>query len=98
MGSVFGREANKCLPRKVVVHGHWIKDGYKMSKSIGNIVDPLELINKFDINPLRLYFLTKGPLHRDMEFSVDEIVRMQNDFFLDSYMNLLFRVCGKKVL
>jgi len=69
-----------------------------MSKSIGNIVEPYDLLSKFDINPLRLYFLGKGPLHRDMEFNEDEIIRMQNDFFLDSYMNLLFRVCGKKVL
>jgi methionyl-tRNA synthetase len=51
------------------VHGHWIKDGLKMSKSIGNIVEPCDLLSKFDINPLRLYFLGKGPLHRDMEFN-----------------------------
>jgi len=68
LASVFENN-EKCFPRQVLVHGHWIKDGLKMSKSIGNIVEPCDLLSKFDINPLRLYFLGKGPLHRDMEFN-----------------------------
>ena len=47
-----------------------------MSKSIGNIVEPEDLLQKYDINPLRLYFLGKGPLHKDMDFNEEDIIRM----------------------
>ncbi len=35
------------LPNKVLVHGHWLRDGRKMSKSIGNVVDPYDILNIF---------------------------------------------------
>lgn len=59
-----------------MVHGHWVKDGMKMSKSIGNIVEPNDLLSIYDINSLRLYFLGKGPLHKDMEFNEEDIIKM----------------------
>lgn len=46
------------MPRKVFNHGHWTKDNRKMSKSIGNVVDPVSLIKKFGIDSVRYYFLS----------------------------------------
>ena len=39
--------ANMDFPNKVLVHGHWLRDGRKMSKSLGNVIDPFDLIQSF---------------------------------------------------
>lgn len=49
------------LPRKVICHGHWLKDGMKMSKSLGNVTCPHELIEKYGVCSVRTYFLAEGP-------------------------------------
>jgi len=69
-----------------------------MSKSIGNVVEPNELIDAFGIDTVRLYFLSQGPLSKDIDFRPDDIKELHNQFFIDQYMNLLFRVCAKKIL
>jgi len=69
-----------------------------MSKSIGNIVDPLPLIDQFGIDSVRLYFLSQGPLLKDMDFSYEKLTLVHNEFLIDAYMNLLQRVTGKKIM
>ena len=49
------------LPASVICHGHWLKDGAKMSKSLGNVTCPHDLISKFGIDSVRTYFLSEGP-------------------------------------
>ena len=44
-----------------------------MSKSLGNIVDPFNLIEKYGITAVRLYFLTNGPLQNDVDYQDDKI-------------------------
>jgi methionyl-tRNA synthetase len=82
----------------VYSHGHWLKDKKKMSKSIGNVVDPFEIINKYGIDSVRLYFLSQGPLNQDIDFVEDNLLQLHNKFLIDSYMNLLFRIASKKVI
>jgi len=45
------------LPKEVIVHGHWKKDNFKMSKRLGNIVDPFEIIEKYGQSAVRTYLL-----------------------------------------
>ena len=45
------------LPRQILVHGWWQKDGHKMSKSTGNVVDPISVINEWGIDAFRFYVL-----------------------------------------
>lgn len=60
------------LPKKILCHPHWTMSGRKMSKSIGNVVDPNLAIERWGIDPLR-YFLVRngrsGTYGKDMEFS-----------------------------
>lgn len=49
------------LPEKTVSHGHWLKDNMKMSKSLGNVTCPFELLDKFCADSVRTYFLAEGP-------------------------------------
>ena len=46
-----------------MVHGHWLKDNIKMSKSIGNVIDPFDIWKKFGSEAVWAYFLSDGPLY-----------------------------------
>ena len=69
-----------------------------MSKSLGNVVDPNDILKTYGSDTVRLYFLGQGPLRRDMDFSNDLLMNSHNNFFIDSYMNLIFRIVGKKII
>ena len=69
-----------------------------MSKSLGNVVDPNEIIKKYGIDSVRLYFISKGPLFKDMDFEENDLLMTHNRFLIDAYMNMLFRIMGKKVM
>src|SRR5205823_6499032 len=60
---------------KVVCHEHWLRDGKKMSKSFGNVVNPFDYLNgdRYAIERLKLYFLVFGPYHIDMGFSEEQM-------------------------
>ncbi|RME79768.1 MAG: methionine--tRNA ligase [Methanobacteriota archaeon] len=57
------------LPRRILVHGFLTVDGKKMSKSLGNVVDPLEVEEKYSSDALRYYLLTKVSFGDDGDFS-----------------------------
>lgn len=70
-----------------------------MSKSIGNVVDPVSLLAKYGPDSVRLYFLSSGPQFKDIDFCEDTLANnYHNQYFIDSFMNLLFRISGKKIL
>jgi hypothetical protein len=52
-------------PRSLLCHSHWTVDGEKMSKSRGNIVDPVECITKYTVSGLRYFLLREGVAHSD---------------------------------
>lgn len=59
------------LPHRLLVHGHFLVQGYKMSKSDGNVVNPMEWIQKHDIDAVRYFLLREGALVRDAGKSFD---------------------------
>jgi methionyl-tRNA synthetase len=82
------------LPNKYLVHG-WLIDSNenKMSKSLGNVIDPNVIIETYGIDTLRYYLSTKM-LERDSAISYDLIKEKYNSFLANSYGNLINRVTG----
>ncbi|MBM3282563.1 MAG: methionine--tRNA ligase, partial [Candidatus Diapherotrites archaeon] len=81
------------LPKQILVHG-FINDanGTKMSKSLGNVIDPLEIISKYGVESLRYYLLREAPLGNDLSFSEKNLMDRSNAELADSVGNLVFRV------
>ncbi|ETW05320.1 methionine-tRNA ligase [Aphanomyces invadans] len=80
------------LPTRVFAHGFVnARDGTKMSKSIGNVVDPYDMIQKYGVDSFR-YFLVRGAKYgSDMPFSEDEFFNIHNAELNDTLGNLVHR-------
>ena len=80
------------LPKSVFVHGFITVDGEKMSKTIGNVVDPFELIKKYGIDPVRYYLLREIPSSDDGDFSYKKLEERYNGDLANNLGNLVSRV------
>ena len=81
----------KC-PQRVFGHGWILSDDKKMSKSIGNILDPLEIIDKFGIDQLRYYLIKEVSLGNDGNISMYNLKNCINNDLANNYGNLCQRV------
>jgi len=79
------------LPGTIFAHGWWKMGEDKMSKSKGNIVDPLEIVNKFGVDPYRFFLLREVPFGLDGTFSVDALTSRINSGLANDLGNLLHR-------
>jgi methionyl-tRNA synthetase len=79
------------LPKCIFVHGYITVEGQKMSKSLGNIVDPDSLIGKYGIDPLRYTLLSAVPTFEDGDFSEKTLVENNNNELLANVGNFVNR-------
>lgn len=79
------------LPRQVFGHGFVLNRGEKMSKSTGNIVDPVELADRFGVDALRYFLLRDISFGNDGSFSAEAIVTRSNSDLANSFGNLAQR-------
>ena len=79
------------LPKRLFSHGFLTKDGMKMSKSLGNTVDPVQLVDEFGADAVRYYFLRGIEFGRDGDYSRERFVRLVNADLANSIGNLLNR-------
>jgi len=79
------------LPRQVYGHGFLLSRGEKMSKSIGNVVDPLVLADRFGVDALRYFLLREVPFGQDGSYSAEAIVNRVNAELANSFGNLAQR-------
>jgi methionyl-tRNA synthetase len=79
------------LPRHVFAHGWWTVEGQKMSKSIGNVVDPTEVATQFGVDEFRFFLFREVPFGLDGDFSKDAIVGRINGDLANDYGNLVSR-------
>lgn len=87
----FLKSANLPLPRKVFGHGFLLHRGEKMSKSLGNVVDPLELADRFGVDSLRYFLLREVSFGNDGSYSAEAIVTRCNAELANGFGNLAQR-------
>ena len=80
------------LPKKIFVHGYYTVNGQKMSKTLGNVYDPIPLLEKYGADPLRYYCLAKTPPFTDGDFSEEKFVETYNADLANGLGNLVARV------
>jgi len=80
------------LPKEIFVHGYFTVEGKKMSKTLGNVVDPNKMIHKYGVDALRYYLFRGFPFGEDGDFSEKALVSRYNSELGDLLGNLLNRV------
>lgn len=80
------------LPKKIFVHGFVTVDGQKMSKTIGNIVDPVELVEEYGTDAVRYYLLREIPSGEDGDFSEEKFRERYNGDLANGLGNFAARV------
>jgi methionyl-tRNA synthetase len=79
------------VPRQVVVHGFLFNRGEKMSKSVGNVVSPANLVAAYGLDPIRYFFLREVPFGQDGSYSHEAIVARVNADLANDIGNLAQR-------
>ncbi|HET9459552.1 MAG TPA: methionine--tRNA ligase [Sphingomicrobium sp.] len=87
----FLMSAGIALPKQVYGHGFLLSRGEKMSKSIGNVVDPLALAERFGVDQLRYFLMREVPFGQDGSYSAEAIVNRVNAELANSFGNLAQR-------
>lgn len=82
------------LPQKIFAHGWWLTGDAKMSKSLGNVVDPLDLIAEHGVDAVRYYLMREMVLGSDANFSPQSFLKRYNSDLANDFGNLLNRVSG----
>ena len=82
------------LPKHIYAHGWWTRDGAKMSKSIGNVVNPKEMAATYGVESLRYFLLREMPFGQDGDFSEKTLIERINADLGNDVGNLLNRLCG----
>jgi methionyl-tRNA synthetase (EC 6.1.1.10) len=79
------------IPKKVFAHGWWTVEGHKMSKSLGNVVDPFKAADEFGVDQLRYFLLREVPFGLDGDFSKSAVINRINSDLANDLGNLISR-------
>ena len=79
------------IPKELFIHGYFTVNNQKMSKTLGNVIDPSEMINKYGADALRYYFLAKFSPFTDGDFSEEKLKDIYNSDLANGLGNLLSR-------
>jgi len=80
------------LPKEIFVHGYVTTNGQKISKSLGNVIDPFEITKKYGIDPIRYYLLKEIPAYDDGDFSETRFKEVYNADLANGLGNLVARI------
>ncbi len=79
-------------PESIFAHGWWLSGESKMSKSLGNVVNPLDLIDEYGVDPVRYYLMREMVLGQDASFTIESFIKRYNSDLANDFGNLLSRV------
>ena len=80
------------LPKTIFAHGWWLMNDTKMSKSLGNIIKPLDLADKYGSDALRYYLMRNMVLGQDASFTLDSFEKRYNADLANDFGNLVNRI------
>lgn len=80
------------LPKKIFAHGFFTVDGEKISKSLGNAIDPVKITEEYGLETLRYYLFKEFPFGNDGDFSVERLKEVYNADLANGLGNLVARV------
>jgi len=83
---------NLPLPKMIFAHGWWLSKDTKMSKSVGNVVSPMDLCKKYDVDYFRYYLISEMVMGRDASFSEENFIDRYNTDLANNLGNTLNRV------
>ena len=96
--------ANYQPPRRIFAHGWWTNNGEKISKSLGNIIDPYDIIAKYNLDYFRYYLAIEITFGNDGNFSEEAFIKRINSELVNKVGNLIYRTvnliyknCEKKI-
>ena len=76
----------------LLIHNWWLIDDNKMSKSKGNIIDPLTIVEKYGINVLRFFCIKENLISSDSSFDIKNMINAYNTFLVGKFSNLVYRL------
>lgn len=79
------------LPKSIVAHGWWTNEGQKISKSIGNVIDPFKLVEEFGLDQTRYFLMREVTFGNDGNFSSESLITRNNSELANKIGNLLQR-------
>ena len=79
------------LPKQIAVHGWWLNEGEKISKSLGNVIDPISLAKEFGVDQLRYFLLRETSFGQDGNFSKKNMISRINSELANNIGNLVQR-------
>lgn len=82
------------LPRKIYAHGWWTVEGVKMSKSIGNVINPRDMVDTYGLEAVRYFLVREVPFGQDGDFSQRAMIERINSDLSNDIGNLLNRLIG----
>ena len=81
-------------PKKIFAHGWWTNEGQKISKSLGNAINPYEIIDQYGLDQIRFFLFREVPFGNDGDFSKDAIAQRVNADLSNNYGNLIQRIAS----
>ncbi|XP_060105656.1 methionine--tRNA ligase, mitochondrial [Heteronotia binoei] len=78
-------------PEQILVHSHWTAQGQKMSKSLGNVVDPRACFQRYTVDGFRYFLLRQGVPERDCDYYDEKVIKLVNSELADVLGGLLNR-------
>ncbi len=82
------------LPKTIFAHGWWLTGDTKMSKSLGNVVNPLDVVEQYGVDAVRYFLMKEMMLGQDANFTLDLFIKRYNSDLANDFGNLLNRVSG----
>ena len=79
------------LPKKIFAHGWWTNEGNKISKSLGNVIDPIDIIKNYGLDEFRYFLLREVPFGNDGDFSKAALINRINSDLVNDLGNLCQR-------